>query len=231
MLESMITENGRMLLCNLRQIPPNFQRIKDELDSGGYSAENVSMAALQFVADCSSECIEMSYQNRKVHDSIDVSGFHSTYVCDIICLLLNYGLNPNAIFENYNIMQELKHINNEYLGADALALLLEHGGDANLMIDGETLFSSVDFDVIFDAFNQEDRSRFDALVHFWFVLLGYGAAPENGTSPIDTFDDFDIRNLKNHREYTFGLSRIPCRGENWSLHIFDRNTLWEVARL
>ncbi len=37
--------------------------------------------------------------------------------------------------------------------------------------------------------------------------------------------------LRNHRDYTFGLSHVPCYGEKWSLHIFDKQTMWEVARL
>lgn len=33
------------------------------------------------------------------------------------------------------------------------------------------------------------------------------------------------------RIQTFGLSHVPGHGTEWSLHIFDRQTLWEVARL
>ena len=79
--------------------------------------------------------------------------------------------------------------------------------------------------------------RYDALVHSWFVFLGYGAAPDNGTSSVDLFNvidtgkTFDLRELRNHRNYTFGLSHVKNRGENWSLHIFDKRTMWEVARL
>ena len=42
---------------------------------------------------------------------------------------------------------------------------------------------------------------------------------------------FDPALLKEHQNYTFGISNVPGRGENWSLHIFDRRTFFEVARL
>lgn len=228
MVELMLTDNGRALLDELRQIPPDFQRLKDELDSGNYTSDDVSMAALQYMNDCFWEQV---YEDHRIIDSVVIPGLHSTYVFDVVRLLSQYGLNPNAVYENYNIMQEVRYIENGYLGADTLALLLEHGGDVNLMVDDDTLFRSMDFDVMFDAFNQEIRRRFDALVHCWFVVLGYGAKLDDGRDPIDTFDGFDIGKLKKHREYTFGLSKIPSRAENWSLHIFDRRTFWEVARL
>lgn len=227
----MLTENGKLLLSRLRQTPPSFQKLKDALDLGCYTTEDISMAATQYLDDCFYEHIETDYASRKAQNPIVIPGYHSSYVFDIISFLLDYGLNPNAIYEKSNIMYNLKYVNNGYLGADTLASLLEHGGDMNLILDGDTLFGSVDFDVMFDAFNQEDRCRFDALVHCWFVLLGYGAKLPNGDCPIDTIDNFDVSNLKNHKDYTFGLSKIPGRGEIWSLHVFDRNTLWEVARL
>ena len=31
----------------------------------------------------------------------------------------------------------------------------------------------LDFDIMFDAFNQRDRRAYDSMVHCWFVLLGY----------------------------------------------------------
>ena len=140
-----------------------------------------------------------------------------------------------------NIMNELQYVSTPYVAADTLALLLENGGNTELEIDGMRIMDDIDFDVIFDAFNQEIRSNYDSLVHCWFVMLGYGARLRDGSLPVDLFDvydeeyirktPFDISKLKEHRTYTFGISNVPSRGENWSLHIFDKRTFHEVARL
>lgn len=62
-----------------------------------------------------------------------------------------------------------------------------------------------------------------------------------GSSPVEVYanyDDqlveqtmFEIEKLRNHEDYTFGLSHVESKGEPWSLHIFDKKTMWEVARL
>lgn len=203
MIKLGLTNNGKMILDDLKQIPPNFQRLRAELNSGNDTGEDVSMAVTQYLEDCFDEQMQADYRSKKTLEPVVMPGFHSTYVFDIVRFLLDYGLNPNAIYEDSNMMLELKYFDNGCLGADTLRLLLEHGGDINLMIDGQTLFCSVDFDVMFDALNQEDRRRFDALVHYWFVLLGYGAKLQDGGNPIDTFDSFDIGKLRDHQEYTF----------------------------
>ena len=157
-------------------------------------------------------------------------------------MLLRYGLNPNAVYDdNLNIMNALHYIETDYVAADTLRLLLEHGGYANLDIDGESLFDIIDFDITYDSIDQENRKRYDAEVHFWFVLLGYGGSPSNGTSPIEVYMHYDeqlscqglfqIEKLRHHENYTFGLTHVESKGESWALHIFDKKTLWEVARL
>ena len=84
---------------------------------------------------------------------------------------------------------------------------------------------------------RRDRRRYDALLHSWLVFLGYGAVLENGELPIDLFPEtgdgglFEIEQFRKHRNYNFGLSHVKNRGEEWSLHIFDARTMWEVGRL
>jgi len=167
-------------------------------------------------------------------------GLHSTYICDVIKFLLEYGLNPNAVLTtewgHYNIMDEVKFIDNEYLGADVLAMLLEHGGDPNLTIDGETLLDDMVFDIWFGSVEQEIRWRYDAWVHFWMVIVGYGGTCSEITDWPKLFKGydengcygkmFDISQLKNHREFYFGLS-FECGAR--TLHIYDKRTFWKVA--
>lgn len=229
-----LNEKQELLMNELNNVPPNFDKIKKLLDENDYSGEDVTYVATAFADNCEFEGAEYENSNNKE--------IHSKYLYDIVKLLLEYGLNPNTVFEkDKNIMESLMFNDYEYVAADTLGLLLEYGGDVNLEIDEERLFDRIDFDVIFDAIEQSDRKRYDALVHCWLVMLGYGAKNADGTIPVDLFkeynntmftnDVFDISNLKNHRNYTFGLTFVPNRGEKWSLHIFDKKTMWEVARL
>lgn len=138
-------------------------------------------------------------------------------------------------------MDSLIYNDYKYVAADTLNLLLANVGDVNLEFGGQRIFDMVDLAVVFDAVEQRDRKKYDALVHFWFVMLGYGVKNDDGTNPITLFreydntifvnDVFDISNLKNHRNYTFGLTFAPDTDAKWSLHIFDKKTMWEVARL
>ena len=74
------------------------------------------------------------------------------------------------------------------------------------------------------------------------IEMKYGAGKENSKERVICFpkrdhnSEFDVKpfemsDLKEHRNYTFALSNVEGQGENWSLHIIDKRTLWEVARL
>ena len=116
---------------------------------------------------------------------------------------------------------------------------MEHGGNPTIAVSGESLYDRISLDIMFDAFEQENRRIYDSVVHCWFVLLGYGSKGCNDKS-LDLFarhrlecslPEFRLEYLKQHRNYYYGLSNVHGHGENWSLHIFDKRTRWEVARL
>lgn len=118
-------------------------------------------------------------------------------------------------------------MDNGYLAADALVLLFEHGGNPNLVCDKRSIFENVDFDVFFDAGEQQDRPRYSSLVHCWMVCLAFGGTLGSGKAPVEVFHGFDLKELKNHRNFYFGITK----GETWpDIHIFDKRDLWEVAR-
>ena len=80
---------------------------------------------------------------------------------------------------------------------------------------------------------------YDSLVHCWMVLLGFGGKPTGGRPPVDLVDEwtlkefvpFDIKKLKDHKNYAFTLTHTTNRGNSPTIHIFDKRTYWEVARL
>lgn len=244
-----LKEKTAKLLEMLKVIPPDFRKIRTELENDHYSPEEVSYAGTRFVSnECALEHLDdvnedlYCFEKHRFSEPVLLPNLHSTRLYEIVALLLEFGLDPNAIFDDDNIMLWLPHIDNEYVGADTLNLLLEHGGNPDLVVDGERLFDSLDFNVMFDAFNQYDRRKYDAFVHCWFVYLGHGAKTSKGEVPVTVFEkamlywdygweDFKISDLKKHRNFTFCLSNAEGRGEKWSLHIIDSRTRWEVARL
>jgi hypothetical protein len=120
-------------------------------------------------------------------------------------------------------------VDNAYVAADTMALLLEHGGNPNLNMDGQSVFGIVDFEIWFGSVEQSLRWRYDAWVHIWMVLLTYGC----NNSGIQVFREynsdamFDLKKLRDHRNYYFGLS---YEDQERVIHIYDKNTFWEVAR-
>lgn len=237
-----MTFDERLLFDLLMQISPDFKQLRSRLKTGGYSPESLSRIAFNYAEACFDETIERGYGKEGSghyfsRPAVLVEGEHSTYLFQVIELLLEFGLDPNAVVGGENIMQIMPYIGNEYVAADTCALLFEHGADNSLTVDDRSVFKDIDFNVLYDAGGQYDRRMYDALVHCWFVWLGYGARLDNEETRLELFYDdsagsvFDLSKLRNHRNYTFGLSNVPSHGENWSLHIFDKQTLWEVARL
>ena len=229
----------------LFEIPPDFS-VFDEITP---TADQASELAAEYVEECWNEGVA-------VRDDLDFSyngylswcnkepsvvpNLHSTYLYEVIDFLLQFGMDPNYTRDgDWSLMEHVMHVVNGYIGADTIKLLLENGGDPNLVTDHDTVFGAIDHDVGFDALEQNDRRAYDALVHCWMVLIGFGGRPINGTTPLDLFSEwnphaerpFELEKLKNHKNYSFVLTHTTNRGNSPTIHIFDKRTYWEVARL
>ena len=231
-----------VLLQALLQVPPNLTFVQTQLKTGQYSTQQVTELGYRYAEECWNE--DLDSDNRGFYsEEFDyywrepdaVPEQHSFYLYEVFELLLSFGLNPShTVAGDYGIMDYIFHIVNGYVAADTLKLLLDHGGNPQLISDGENMFDQVCFDVDFDAVEQTDRRRYDSLVHCWMVLLAYGgvATDEGGTIEVFTeYSDnikvkFDMKKLKEHRNYYAGITHGPHR----SIHIFDKRTYWEVAR-
>lgn len=248
LLELFLNQNERALLDLLLEIPPKYEDAESLIRETAVPADSIAKVAIRYAEECEGDVgdyfIEHMEPPGDISKAVPPPGIfpelHSTYIYDVIKLLLRYGLDPNAVFifewGSYNIMWEVKFIDNEYLGADVLALLLEHGGDPNLTIDGETLLDDTAFDVWFGSVEQEIRWRYDSWIHLWMVIVGYGGTCSEKTDwpkPFKGYDEngfygklFDIAQLKNHRNFYFGLS---FEDGARTLHIYDKSTFWKVA--
>ncbi len=227
----------------LFQIPPRFEEARCLIQQTKMTSEDVTRVAIAYADKCFLDYGERVFddKSRAPMGRMDVPAekvpeLHSAYLCDVISFLLAYGLNANAVLTDdarkWNLMDSLLFIDHEYVAADTMRLLMEHGADPNLLVEGETIFEQVDFGVWFDAAEQEIRWRYDAWVHIWFVLLAYGGGGQEVAQQIQLFKEygsdqpFDLKKLRDHRSYFYGLS---VEGREPMLRIFDKNTLWEVA--
>ncbi len=211
--------------------------LRVELETGKYDADTVNLAALEFVDDCGVNFDHWDTDWDQYYPGETVPCDESAHMAEAIGILLDYGLDPNRIFtigsEEYNIMECLNLVFNGYQAADSLYLLLSHGGNPNLVVNRLRLLEDPDYDMMFDTVNRDMVSdgMFQAKLHYWLVLAGFGADYENGKLPLDPVDDFDLSNLKEHRNYYAGAIHSKRTKEGWDLVIFDRHTNWEVARL
>lgn len=236
-----LTGPSRELYDRLMASDFDVVSLKKELDAGKYDTDAVNDAVIEYIDDCT--CIEdyfmeLTGEDPRKHRLPDgdkiIPGLDSSHVTEVIRLLLNYGLDPNRIYNKGTgdavcLIDWLRFIDNGYQAADSVALLLEHGGDPNLCDDRYHYFAETDFDVQFNTINSDMLSpqQLDAFIHYWMVLIGYGAKPP---VPMTLKDGFDIRELRNHRNFYFGAIHAKDAVDGWDFIIFDHRTHWEVAR-
>lgn len=232
-----LTQPAQLLFKQLMQIPPDFVSAENLLTQETFSCEEITKVAIRYTDECFLDIADTFCLDPYDHPSPPVfipssevvSDRHSTHLFDVVNLLLDHGLDPNAIIGEDNIMEMLLYVDNAYVAADTMALLLEHGGNPNLNMDGQSVFGIVDFEIWFGSVEQSLRWRYDAWVHIWMVLLAYGC----DSSGIQVFREynsdalFDLKKLRKHRNYYYGLS---YENGNCVIHIYDKNTFWEVAR-
>jgi len=221
----------------LMEIPVDLAAVEHYLCVEALTADEVTRAAIVYAEKCQFEIGDWEYENRRKCPEGIVPGFHSTQLVEVIELLLKYRLQPNAIYENnYNIMDAMEYIDNDFLAADAVALLTEHGGNPGIILDGESLFDRIDFDIFYCA-NENDSVPYR--VHLWMVLLAQEAKLDHlkdyqlSLCPVkaprlDYGKPFDLKRLSEHRNYYYGFTE---NGTYPTLHIYDKCTQWEVARV
>ncbi len=202
--------------------------LKKELAKGGYTPDDIGSAAYAYIFACNwNEGYPVDREWKKGETERSAESGHIT---ETIGVLLQFGLNPNYLCDETSIMEELQYIHNGYEAADSLALLLEHGGDPFISADDERLIDEVCFDVIFDMIEQENRVRYDCLVHYWMVIIGYEAEHEKFDIPIKPVGGFDLRFLKTHRDYYYGAMSSDEYERELDILIFEKKSNLLVAR-
>lgn len=229
-----LSENAKRLYDLLFTKEFSLERLKSELASGMFTPDDVSIAGYKYVDDCICDLMDENWQTPRRPRGKVLPGYCSSHMLEALRCLLEYGLDPNALYgeghDQSNIMSELRYVENGYLAADSLALLLEHGGNPNIKMNGGSFIRDVNTDLIFDLNNQMDRTRYDNLVHYWMVLIGYGARLEDGRESIDMCPGHDVSELKDHRDFYYGAIHSDRSEDHMEICLFSKHTNWEVGR-
>ena len=239
-LDQWMNDSARELFNKLFTEDFDPVSLRKELEAGKYDAENINVAALNYIDECDSD-FPVDLDQETIRPGEIVPGLPSSHVTEVIELLLDYGLDPNRIYreyhkcggyEEYNIMQWVQFIHNGYQAADSLYLMLSHGGNPNLTIDNLKLADLPDTDVIFWTENRSDLHDYiyASDLHYWMVLAGFGAILSNGKPLLKPAEGYDLSRLRNHHNYYYGTVYSDKCKEGWELCIFSRKTNWEVAR-
>jgi len=212
--------------------PFSAEVLRAELQSGHYSPEEVNTAAYLYVED---DCyLDLGFeweepQRRQPGELLE--GYPSSHLVDALETLLDFGLDPNWIYDgNRNIMYNLQFVINGYVGADALNLLLSHGGNAQLCVDGSILVETITLDVLFDNLEQENRLCYDAFMHYWMVLVSYGNHYDDGTEIVKMRPGHDVSELRNHRACYYGEIYVEEDPYHRFMCLFDKQTNLKIGR-
>ena len=171
------------------------------------SPDELGYTACKYADGCFLERRDFTYYNHREPRAEEV---HSGYLLDIFSIFLQAGMDPNykcgEKYSEESVISLMRYIDFEYVGVNTLRLLLENGGSPWIMIEGESLYGAIEFDVWYD--DMEDRHLYDVWVRELMVMIGYGGHPLSDREIIRFSEGFSIEILRQHEllEYTFGQS-------------------------
>ena len=207
--------------------PSDIEGLRELLSMRKFTEEELAEIAVDFTDHCFCE-----YQDAiglRVPE-ITLENMKSNYILNAIALLLEFGLNPNTIVEDENVMWNTMWIDAPNVAADVLKLLLENGGDPNHLIpsERETIFEYIAFKVSYDEYTHD----YFYTVQCWLILMAYGACWDNGEIPITMLGDNTVDIFKNYQMYTYEIEPLPQEPGKygcWRMHIYNIETREKVA--
>lgn len=209
------------------QTPVDLDKIRKLLTSREFTKEELAELANYFTFGCF--CEYRDALNPEI-DEITLENMKSNYIVDAISLLLEFGLDPNVIVNDENVLHNAMWIDAPNVGATVMRMLLENGGDPNLRIpaESETLFEYIAFKVSYDEY----LHKFFYTVQCWLVLMGYGGCWSNGEIPITMLGGKTVDIFKNFELFDYAIEQLPEEPGKyglWTMHIYNIETKEEVA--
>ncbi|MBQ2677265.1 MAG: hypothetical protein IJF54_07710 [Clostridia bacterium] len=210
------------------QTPSDLKKIRRLLMMRKFTKDELAELAVGFVGNCFGEYRDALNPEFKF---ITIENMHSNYVVEAIDLLLEFGLDPNTIVHDENVLWNTKWIDAPNVAASVMRLLLENGGDPNHFIPAEfeTLFENITYKVSRD----EQENDYLYTVRCWLLLMAYGGCWRIGKIPITMLNGKSVEIFKEFELYDYGIEYLPQESGKygyWILHIFNIKTKEEVAR-
>ena len=213
-------------------IPPDWDTIRDILYKHSFTKEELAEIAYEATDQCF--CEYQDAVEKFKYKNIVIQNLHGYYIVEILRLLLNYGLDPNVCIGTDNALWNAQYIDFPNAGAAVMRLLLEHGGNPNLVLpdsDGTfyggaewSLLEDVDLDVLEDARDY----GLDFSVQCWMVLAAFGKTFRDGTPAVTMLNGNNIEILKEFERFDYKVEMIDRYYYN--LCIFNKETSEEVAK-
>lgn len=99
-----LTEKQERLLELLMAAPPDINGIEEYIESNKCSKADITIAAMMFIDACDERfCNE-------VECGLDRGNEHISFLYDVLATLIKYGIDPNMIYDDRNIMESLCYI-------------------------------------------------------------------------------------------------------------------------
>ncbi len=214
-------------LCN--QADVDLKAVEKHITHHQMTPEDITYVATILTVTNTGEVAGFAYDHERMPDSHELPT-HSWVM--LFTLFAKYGLQPNTIIKKdrdfENMMYNLRFIQNEGIAPAVMRILMECGGDPNLVVDGDSVFDEVDFDVTFGVVEQGNKMLFDNTFRTWLVLMGYGGRCRNGTLPVTMKDGYTVGIFKDYERFDY---RIEWIENDWIMHIVDVQSGEEVAAL
>lgn len=220
------TINKLFELCN--KLNPNLAEIEQYIISSKATPEEITHASIRLAEENTSEIHGFDYTEKTKPSPEDLI---TTNWGNLFDLFIKYGLLPNLIFTTdginyYNIMTAIRYIDNGDIAPIIMRKLMECGGNPNLKINGEEFFSEIDFNIVFDVVEQENKRLFDIEFKLWLVMMGYGGYIKDHECPVKMKKGYTQEIFKDFEDFDYTIERIP---KDWIMHIFRKDSGEEVA--
>ena len=219
---------GLVELCSVNAL--DYAKIEEYITSHALTSKEITYAAIRLCDQATLEikdfvCTKERFPNE---DELLTAGW-----VDLFDIFIRHGLDATLVFcedgINYeNIIQELRYIDNGDTAPVILRNILTVGGDPNIKIDGRSFFEELDFDVIFDVVELNDKRLFDIQFRYWLVMMGFGGYIKEHVCPVKMTSGYSQEIFQEFEKFDYRIEFIP---KGWIMHIFNKKSGIEVAVL
>lgn len=205
------------------ELPCDLGKVRHLLETNSYTPTQLMQTSIQFSDDeCWAKEENLSTGNERESQKGEL---HVQHLYDLLKLFLEFGLDPNEIADDENIMSSLCYLYSPE-APKCMYLLLEHGGNPNLMLEDFSICGwqsvRVDFGIGEygpDAYNEQ--------IYTWFVMLGYGGRATNGETLVEMKHGHEVEELRMYEQISYTIEHLP--DGKWVMHIIRKDTGEEIA--